>query len=213
MTALVSFMGSSCISTCHNLQHNFWKKWNDGCQGLFREWRNSNLAGLRRESGSHLSAFPPFLYLPDLSYFQTASSRASCVSTPDMILKGCLTCPSSLPLYTVFLSQDKSILSHHHEAFVLWKHLTLAISVNPHCHAVRYDIISCMRDGEIEAHRCEIPWPRSHGWKKAELFGCSALSGSKGWALNCKSECLPELMQASIPCLSSHLWVEKQSCW
>lgn len=81
---------------------------------------------------------------------QPPPGKAVCqISAPDMILKGCLTCPSSLPLYTAFLPQDKSILSHHHEA--------LAISVNPHCHPVRYAIISCMRDGEIEAHRGEIP--------------------------------------------------------
>lgn len=41
------------------------------------------------------------------------------ISVPDMILKGCLACPSSLPVYTVFLPQGKSTLSHYHEAFVL----------------------------------------------------------------------------------------------
>lgn len=134
------------------------------------------------------------------------------ISVPDMILKGYLACPSSLPVYTIFLPQGKSTLSHYHEAFVLWKHLALAISVNPQGHPIRYAIISSMRDGEIEAHRGEIPWPRPNGWKKTKLFGCSALSGSKGRALNSKLECPTETMWASILCLSSHLWEEKQSC-
>lgn len=156
-------------------------------------------------------ASSPCLNLPDLSHFQTAFSRTGSgsnicthlffIELPNLSLKP----PFSLCIILSSRTCLRATITKH--LLCESPYLALAISVNPHHHLIGYAIIFCKKDGDIEAHRGQTPWPNHMAEKRPHCSGCSdcsALAGSKECALNCALQCPTELMQAFLVCQATN---------